>query len=180
MSKPRGNIFSFAEFLVRLELSPSRRRDTALSSGKEADREVHMIGGMHTIFYSKDPDAVRSFFRDVLEFRSVDAGHGWLIFAAPPSELAVHPTETNAHPEVYLMTADLDKTAKALQKKGVEFSEPISEQRWGRLTHFKLPDGQSLGLYEPHHPMAIRMGAAKSAPGKKPKARKPARQRGKS
>ncbi|HKE09553.1 MAG TPA: hypothetical protein VKB48_17105 [Candidatus Acidoferrum sp.] len=52
-----------------------------------------MIGGMHTIFYSKDPDALRRFFRDVLKLRSVDAGHGWLIFAAPPTVLAVHSAE---------------------------------------------------------------------------------------
>jgi predicted enzyme related to lactoylglutathione lyase len=129
-----------------------------------------MIGGMHTIFYSQQPEAVCSFFRDVLRLPCVDAGHGWLIFAAPPSEIAVHPDEGESHSEVYLMCTDLESEVKALQAKGVEFAAPITEQRWGRLTHLKLPGGQSLGLYEPHHPMAIRMSSAKIGAAKKRRA----------
>jgi len=136
-----------------------------------------MIGGMHTIFYSRNAEAVRTFFCDVLGFRSVDAGHGWLIFAAPPAELAVHPATSSEHAEVYMMCADLDKTKKALEKKGVVFSEPIAEQRWGRLARFKLPDGQALGLYEPHHPLAICLSSTKTASRKKPQARKSAKKR---
>ena len=115
-----------------------------------------MIFGMHTILYSKDAEAVRTFFRDVLKLPSVDAGHGWLIFAAPPSELAVHPVEGPGYAELYLMCKDLESTIKLLQKKGAEFPSPITEQRWGRLTHIRLPDGQTLGLYQPNHPLAIR------------------------
>ena len=125
-----------------------------------------MIGGMHTIFYSKDAEALRGFFRDVLKLPSVDAGHGWLIFAAPPSELAVHPTEGHGYAEVFLMCANLDKTVAELAKRGMEFSESVSEQRWGRVARLKLPGGQSMGLYEPHHPMAIRMNGATSAGSK--------------
>ena len=131
-----------------------------------------MIGGMHTIFYSKDAEALRAFFRDVLKLRSVDAGQGWLIFAAPPSELAVHPAESDTYAEVFLMTANLDKAIAELRKRGVEFSESVTEQRWGRMARLKLPDGQSMGLYEPLHPMAIRMGATKSAGSKRQAARK--------
>ncbi len=36
-----------------------------------------MINGAHIVIYTKDPDADRAFFRDVLKFPSVDAGHGW-------------------------------------------------------------------------------------------------------
>jgi len=129
-----------------------------------------MIGGMHTIFYSKDAEALRLFFRNVLKFPFVDAGHGWLIFAAPPSELAVHPTEGNGYAEVFLMTVNLDKTIAELRERGVEFSEPAT-QRWGRVSRFKLPDGQNMGLYEPSHPLAIRMRAARSA-GKRQTAQK--------
>ena len=50
-----------------------------------------MINGSHVLLYSKDPDADRAFFADVLQLRSVDAGHGWLIFALPPAEPPVHP-----------------------------------------------------------------------------------------
>lgn len=131
-----------------------------------------MIGGMHTIFYSKDAEALRGFFRDVLRLPSVDAGHGWLIFAAPPSELAVHPTEGNGYAEVFLMCANLDKTIAELRKRGVEFPESVTKQRWGRIARLKLPDGQSMGLYEPSHPMAIRMSATKSDGSRKKAARK--------
>jgi hypothetical protein len=131
-----------------------------------------MIFGMHTILYSKNADAVRLFFRDVLKFPSVDAGHGWLIFAAPPSELAVHPVEGPGYAELYLMCKDLDATVKSLQKKGVEFPSPITEQRWGRLTHICLPDGQTLGLYQPSHPTAIPVNSAKLPAGKMRRAKK--------
>ena len=125
-----------------------------------------MIFGMHTILHSKNADAVRAFFRDVLEFPCVDAGHGWLIFAAPPSEIAVHPVEGPGYAELYLMCKDLDAAVKLLQKKGVEFPSPITDQRWGRLTHIKLPDGQALGLYQPSHPTAIRTSSMKLPAGK--------------
>ena len=137
-----------------------------------------MIFGMHTILYSKNVDAVRVFFRDVLEFPSVDAGHGWLIFAAPPSELAVHPVEGPGYAELYLMCKDIEAAVKVLQDKGVEFPSPITEQRWGRLTHIRLPDGQTLGLYQPSHPMAIGQTSTKGSTNKKRQAKpKPAKPR---
>jgi len=116
-----------------------------------------MIAGLHTILYSKKADSVRAFFRDVLEFRSVDAGHGWLIFAAPPSEIAIHPTEERGSAELYLMCTDVEATVAKLKERGVEFTMPVKNQGWGRLTQLALPDGQPLGLYEPRHPTAIRM-----------------------
>jgi predicted enzyme related to lactoylglutathione lyase len=116
-----------------------------------------MIGGVHTILYSKQPDLVRAFLRDVLEFPFVDAGHGWLIFTAPPCELAVHPAEERGYPELYLLCRDVKAEVARLQAKGVEFTEPIKEQRWGLVTKLRLPDGEILGLYEPKHPMAIEL-----------------------
>ena len=71
-----------------------------------------MISGVHAIIYSKDAERVRAFFRDVLEFRSVDAGHGWLIFALPPAELGIHPTEGDGHHELYLMCDDVHAAAE--------------------------------------------------------------------
>jgi len=123
-----------------------------------------MIAGLHTILYSKKADSLRAFFRDVLEFPSVDAGHGWLIFAAPPSEIAIHPTEDRGSAELYLMCTNVEATIAKLKERGVEFTTPVKDQGWGRLTHLTLPDGQSLGLYEPRHPTAIRM-TAETAPG---------------
>lgn len=116
-----------------------------------------MISGVHTILYSTHAEAVRVFFRDTLKFPHVDAGQGWLIFAAPPGEIAVHPADEPGSHELYLMCTDIKATIAELEGKGVEFTEPVSEQDWGLLTHLKLPDGEKLGLYEPRHKMAIKM-----------------------
>jgi catechol 2,3-dioxygenase-like lactoylglutathione lyase family enzyme len=109
-----------------------------------------MITGAHSIVYSPDADALRSFFRDVLGFPSVDAGGGWLIFGLPPAELAAHPAEASGS-DLYLMCDDLEATMADLRAKGVELG-PVSDQGWGRVTAIALPDGGELGLYEPRHP----------------------------
>ena len=114
------------------------------------------IIGIHALIYSKKDEATRAFFRDVLGFPSVDAGRGWLIFAAPPAELAVHPAEGDEFHELYLMCDDIDATVADLKRKGVS-TGPIQEQRWGRVTQIALPSGDELGLYEPRHPTAIEM-----------------------
>jgi predicted enzyme related to lactoylglutathione lyase len=114
-----------------------------------------MVNGSHVIFYAKDADKVRSFFKDVLNLGSVDAGHGWLIFALPPAEFAVHPTEGTTRYELYLMCDDIQATTNDLQAKGVEFVRPVKEERWGLVTAIKLPGGGEMGLYEPRHPTAL-------------------------
>ena len=127
-----------------------------------------MIFGVHTILYSKKAEAVRAFFRDVLGFPAVDAGGGWLVFAAPPGELSIHPADTHVHREqLYLMCPDVKAEVARLKTKGVEFTTPITEQQWGLVTQLKLPDGERLGLYQPNYPMAIRMGGEQRAAGKK-------------
>jgi len=113
------------------------------------------IIGMHALMYSKKDQATREFFRDVQGFRSVDAGDGWLIFAAPPTELAIHPVEDNEHHELYLMCDDIETTVAELRRKGVQI-RPIQEQPWGRVTQIQLPSGEEFGIYEPRHPTAIR------------------------
>jgi catechol 2,3-dioxygenase-like lactoylglutathione lyase family enzyme len=112
------------------------------------------ITGAHVIVYSKDPEADRAFFRDVLKFRAVDAGHGWLIFALPPAEAAFHPAEKNDVHELYFMCDDLKATMKSLKGKKVECG-PVTEQRWGTLTTISLPGGGKVGLYQPKHPTAV-------------------------
>jgi catechol 2,3-dioxygenase-like lactoylglutathione lyase family enzyme len=112
-----------------------------------------MITGAHAIIFTKNADAVRAFFRDVLEFSSVDAGGGWLIFALPPAELAAHPTDAGGHHELYLMCDNVNATVDELKNKGIEFSRPISDEGFGLMTAIKLSgDGDELGLYEPRHP----------------------------
>jgi predicted enzyme related to lactoylglutathione lyase len=123
--------------------------------GAGPTREHHMITGVHAIIYSEQADAVRAFFRDVLEYRSVDAGRGWLIFALPPAEIAVHPAEGDAKHELYLMCDDLDQTLADLRAKGVEPGGPIHDERWGRLTSIRIAEGTTIGIYQPKHPLAI-------------------------
>jgi catechol 2,3-dioxygenase-like lactoylglutathione lyase family enzyme len=115
-----------------------------------------MIFGAHVIVYSRDAEADRAFLRDVLGFSSVDAGHGWLIFALPPAEAAVHPAEENNRHELYFMCDDLKAEIAALEKKGVACSE-VHQERWGSITHLRLPGGGAVGLYQPKHasPLAI-------------------------
>ena len=113
-----------------------------------------MISGAHIVLYSKDADADRAFFRDVLHFKSVDAGHGWLIFALPPSEAAIHPSDESRAHELYLMCDDLKAEMASLANRGVECS-PVQEQRWGSITKIKLPRGGEVGLYQPKHPTAL-------------------------
>jgi catechol 2,3-dioxygenase-like lactoylglutathione lyase family enzyme len=116
-----------------------------------------MIFGAHVIVYSRDAEADRAFFRDVLSLRAVDAGHGWLIFALPPAEAAFHPAEDNGRHELYLMCDDMKAEMKNLSARGVECTE-VRQERWGSVTRIKLPGGSEVGLYEPKHPIAIRNG----------------------
>jgi catechol 2,3-dioxygenase-like lactoylglutathione lyase family enzyme len=113
-----------------------------------------MIFGAHVVVYSKDAEADRQILRDVLGLRAVDAGHGWLIFALPPAEVAVHPAEENGRHELYLMCDDLKAEMAALEAKGVHCSEAHNE-RWGSITKIELPGGGTVGLYEPRHALAI-------------------------
>jgi hypothetical protein len=113
-----------------------------------------MISGAHVIIYSNNAEADRAFFRDVLQFASVDAGHGWLIFALPPAEAAVHPSDANGAQELYFMCDDLKAEMASLAKKNVECSE-VQEARWGSITKMRLPSGGEVGLYQPRYPTAL-------------------------
>jgi hypothetical protein len=113
------------------------------------------ITGLHTIMFGTDADRIRAFLRDVLELPEVDAGGGWPIFKAPPSELAAHPSTTEGHYELYLMCDNLDATIAELEGKGVEFTSDVRAETWGLITTIAVPGGGELGLYEPRHPTAI-------------------------
>jgi catechol 2,3-dioxygenase-like lactoylglutathione lyase family enzyme len=113
-----------------------------------------MIFGAHVIVYSKDPTADRAFFRDVLGFSFVDAGHDWLIFALPPAEVAIHLAEENGGHELYFMSDDLEADMAALAAKNVRCST-VEEVRWGSLTAIRLPGGGEIRLYQPKHPSPL-------------------------
>jgi catechol 2,3-dioxygenase-like lactoylglutathione lyase family enzyme len=114
-----------------------------------------MILGVHAIVYTRDAEADRAFFRDVLGFDSVDAGGGWLIFRLPPAELAAHPDAEGGRHELYLMCDDVRATVADLAAKGVTTVRPVSDAGFGLLTAIRLPGGGELGLYEPRHPSPL-------------------------
>ena len=109
-----------------------------------------LINGAHSIIYSKDAEADRALLRDVLGLPNVDVGRGWLIFALPPGEVAVHPADDHEKHELYLMTDDVRAFVAEMAARGVTCSEP-SDQGWGVLTQMRLPGGGTLGVYQPRH-----------------------------
>lgn len=113
-----------------------------------------MISGTHVLIFSRDAEADRAFIRDVIGFKGVDAGQGWLIFKLPPAEVGFHPTDEEPRHELYLMCDDIESTLAALVAQGVEISRPVDDQGWGLLASIKLPSGADLSLYEPRHPVA--------------------------
>jgi catechol 2,3-dioxygenase-like lactoylglutathione lyase family enzyme len=114
-----------------------------------------MLTGAHAIVYSTDADADRAFFRDVLGFPFVDAGHGWLIFALPPAEVAVHPASGGGRHELFLMCDDVEAFRAEMESKGVSTSA-VREERWGSITDITLPGGGTIGVYQPKHPSPIK------------------------
>src|ERR1700720_552310 len=98
-----------------------------------------MISGAHLIIYSKNAEADRAFFRDVLGFPSVDAGHGWLIFGLPAAEAAFHPGDENGRHELYFLCDDLRAEMAAFAKKSVPLSK-VEEVRWVRLRNSGFPE----------------------------------------
>ena len=124
-------------------------RRNGLAGRAQSGQYEHVIFGAHFVIFSNDADADRSFLGDVLGFEHVDAGGGWLIFAVPPAEVAVHPSET-VGTELYLMCDDLGAEMRTLAGKGVQCSE-VEEARWGSVTKIRLPGGGEVGLYQPRH-----------------------------
>jgi hypothetical protein len=117
--------------------------------------------GVHALVYARKAAAARRFLRDVLALSWVDAGDGWLIFAAPPTEIAVHPTRGKARQELYLMCLDIRATVAELRARGVRVSRRVVDQGWGLVTAVHVPGTGDLGLYEPKHPLAHRARLAR-------------------
>ena len=118
------------------------------------------ITGAHVLLYSSRADELRALLRDVFEWKSVDAGGGWLIFALPPTEVAVHPAEGptyegGAQHQLTLMCDNIEKTVGDLQAKGIVFQGQISDQGWGLTIMMELPGTIPLMLYQPKHPIAF-------------------------
>jgi hypothetical protein len=124
-----------------------------------------VINGTHFLLYSKNPESDRAFLRDVLGFRSVDAGRGWLIFALPPAEIAVHPCDEASARDtddgvvaaaLYFLCDDLKSTMRSLKATKASFT-PVRDAPWGIVTTLPLPSGAKIGLYQPKHPTAVEL-----------------------
>jgi predicted enzyme related to lactoylglutathione lyase len=118
------------------------------------------ITGAHVLLYTSEPEALRAVLGDVFGWSHVDAGGGWLIFALPPAEIAVHPGEgpnfdTGMRHELSLMCDDLDATVAELRAKGVEVRGEPQKQGWGTVVTLALPGGVDVLLYQPRHATAI-------------------------
>lgn len=115
-----------------------------------------MITGVHTMFYSSDADAARAFLRDKLQFPYFDAGGGWLIFKTPPCDMGIHPTDDQTDRpgthNVSFVCDDIAATVAELERRGVEFTGPPVRQDYGIVTHFRIPGGILIQLYQPLYP----------------------------
>jgi hypothetical protein len=105
---------------------------------------------MHGIFYVPNPEEVRAFIRDKLGFAHNDIGEGWLIFDMPEADLGVHPSD-NAYHSTSFYCNDIHKTVEEFRLRGVEFSSGITDEGWGLLTHFRMPGGMEVELYQPRY-----------------------------
>src|SRR5262245_8869037 len=117
-----------------------------------------MIRGVHTMFYTSQPEELRAFLRDKLGFPCTDVGEGWLIFDLPEADLGCHPTEPgdadsppSGTPSISFYCDDLDATMNELRAKGVEFTAPPTDHGYGIVTFFKAPGGLEIQLYQPRY-----------------------------
>jgi catechol 2,3-dioxygenase-like lactoylglutathione lyase family enzyme len=133
-----------------------------------------MIKGVHTMFYSSQPDELRSFLRDKLRLESTDVGEGWLIFDVPEAEMGCHPADpANGAPSgmhnISFYCDDLAKTVAELQASGVEITDPIADHGYGLVTFFKAPGDFKVQLYQPRY---VKNFPSKTLPAKKREAMK--------
>jgi catechol 2,3-dioxygenase-like lactoylglutathione lyase family enzyme len=115
-----------------------------------------MIRGVHTMFYSSEPEAFRAFVRDKLGFPSSDVGEGWLIFDLPEADMGCHPADaeegaTSGTHNISFYCDDIEKTVAELKARGVEFTEPVTDRGYGLVTHFKMPGNFAVQLYQPRY-----------------------------
>ena len=115
-----------------------------------------MIRGVHTMFYTSEPEALRDFLRDKLGLAGTDIGDGWVIFDVPESEMGCHPADVadgkpSGRHDISFYCDDIEATVRQLKARGVEFTEGIADHGYGLVTHFKVPGGFEVQLYQPSY-----------------------------
>lgn len=113
-----------------------------------------MITGVHTMFYTSEPEALRAFIKDKLGFPATDVGDGWLIFDLPGADMGCHPAEAQDGQRsgthyVSFFCDDIDATVAELAERGVEFIDDIADVGYGRAIHFVMPGEVEVELYQP-------------------------------
>jgi catechol 2,3-dioxygenase-like lactoylglutathione lyase family enzyme len=118
--------------------------------------EDNMIRGVHTMFYSSQPEELRAFLRDKLGFPFSDVGEGWLIFDLPEADMGCHPADpsecapSGMH-NISFYCDDIEKTVAELTYRGVEFTDQVTDRGYGLVTHFKMPGDFAVQLYQPRY-----------------------------
>jgi len=118
-----------------------------------------MIKGVHTMFYSSEPEALREFIRDKLGFDSyTDVGGGWLIFDLPEADMGVHdadPSGAHGAPagthDISFYCDDIRTTVSELGNRGVVFDGDVVDAGFGLAVYFEMPGGVRVQLYQPHY-----------------------------
>jgi catechol 2,3-dioxygenase-like lactoylglutathione lyase family enzyme len=117
-----------------------------------------VIRGVHTMFYTSEPERLRAFLGDRLGLRANDLGDGWLIFDLPEADMGCHPADPSGKEgqpsgthNISFYCDDIERTAAELRAKGVEFVDEIADRGYGLVTHFKVPGGFTLQLYQPKY-----------------------------
>ena len=114
-----------------------------------------MIRGMHAMFYSSQPEALRAFLRDKLGLHGTDVGGGWLIFDTPEADLGVHPIQGGQPPsgtsDISFFCDDIYSTVAELRERGVDFSQDVQDHGYGFVTYFNVPGNFKVQLYQPKY-----------------------------
>ena len=114
-----------------------------------------MIKGVHTMFYTSDPEGLRTFLRDKLNLKAHDAGDGWLIFDLPEADMGCHPADPDHAPSgthnISFYCDDIRQTVRELSDHGVTFKDQIEDRGYGLVTHFEMPGNFSVQLYQPKY-----------------------------
>ena len=133
-----------------------------------------MITGVHTMFYTSEPEALRAFLRDKLQFPFSDVGDGWLIFDLPGADLGCHPADPaggapSGRHDISFFCDDITKTVAELKNRGVEFTSEIADHGYGLVTFFRMPGDLLVQLYQPRYAKKPKPASKPARPASRPK-----------